>query len=177
MKMTTDTNALRVRQTGASRVRDDAQWVGMTEATQLADKSEATIRRLIERKLVEARKDQNGRYQIVRLSLMGYLASSSSPASTKASRSGVTSARTLSKASPFVTASSDEGVIVALREQIANFKDQLNREQRLNDELRVQVKDLEREKTQHLAEMRAMLSSSESKAQSVSQWVRSKLKG
>lgn len=171
--MVLGTEVLRGRQTGASRAPDE---VTMVEATRLSDKSEATIRRLIERKLVEARKDSNGRYQILRQSLMGYLASSSCPSSTSSSRGVAPGNRSSSKASPPVVTTSDESVVVVLREQIANLKDQVSREQRINDELRAQVKELERERTQHLAEMRAMLSQSESKANALSQWVRSKLK-
>lgn len=174
--MATDTETSRGHQAGASRARDEVQWVAMGEATRLSEKSEATIRRLIERKLVEARKDSNGRYQISRQSLMGHLVTSSPGSSTRTSRSGGVVQRSSPRASTLATPPQDDAVTSALREQIATMKEQMAREQRLSDELRIQVKELEKERTQHLAEMRAMLSSSESKAQSISQWVRSKLK-
>jgi len=49
----------------------------------------------------------------------------------------------------------------------------LDRERRINDELRQRVRELEQERTQHLAEMRALLSkSSDGKDGVLSRWIR-----
>jgi hypothetical protein len=76
--------------------------------------------------------------------LMTYLARSG-PETHRAVRGA--SARESPK--PPMTASSD-GLKIAL--------EALDRERKINDELRVQVRSLEQERNQHIAEMRALLS-------------------
>ena len=67
------------------------------------------------------------------------------------------------------TVGGDHGYVEALKEA----REALARERTINDELRIHIREIEKERTQHLAEMRAMLSrDSIGKDGVLSRWMR-----
>lgn len=146
----------------------------MKEAVKLSGKSEATLRRLISQKEVSARKDLDGRYVIAEESLRHYLVTKAQPpqVATGSSRHGASS-RGRDVGDGAHGGGRDEGVVTALRDLIAQLREDLERERRRADTLETRLIASQAERTQHMAEMRALLSRDGAGKEGVlSRWIR-----
>jgi excisionase family DNA binding protein len=142
----------------------ETSTVSLAEASRLLAKPENTIREWIKSKKLQAFRDTRGRWLIKRHDLMAFVA-------TKASsepRSGASS-KTRSHVEPS-TVGSTEG---STERYVRCLEDSLERERRINDELRAKIQGLEQERNQHMAEMRALLSKDlKDKSGTPSRWFR-----
>ncbi len=152
-----------------------SRGLSMREAVIISGKSEATLRRLISQKDVHAHKDGDGRYVIDETSLRHYLVTKAqlSLATVPVARHGA-SLRPRGGSADALNGEGINGeVIQALRDLIGQLRDDLERERRRADSLEARLVASEIEKTQHLAEMRAMLSKDLSGKEGVlSRWIR-----
>jgi excisionase family DNA binding protein len=143
--------------------------VSLSEASRLLSKPENTIREWIKTSKLQAHRDSRGRWLIRRHDLMAFIAVKGSTEG----RPGATSNPT-SKARSNVEGSTEPTVEPSTTRYIRSLEDSLDRERRINDELRQQLRHVEQERTQHIAEMRAMLSKDGSggKEGVLSRWIR-----
>lgn len=133
----------------------------MAEASRLVAKAESTVRAWVRSGQVRAWRDNDGWWCIDRDSLLGHAAG---VVSTKGAERGAVPRRG-AQADPFVPPQPTPS------ERI--LAEALERERRINDELRGRVRDLEQERTQHMAEMRALLSKDlKDKDGILSRWIR-----
>jgi DNA-binding transcriptional regulator/RsmH inhibitor MraZ len=149
--------------------------LSMKEAVRLSGKSEATLRRLIAQKEVSARKDADGRYIIAGESLRHYLVTKAQPppAAQGSSRHGASSRVRGVGQDDAHGVSRDEGVVTALRDLIAQLREDIERERRRADTLETRLIASQAERTQHMAEMRALLSKDlRAKEGVLSRWIR-----
>jgi hypothetical protein len=125
--------------------------VTLPEASAMIERGQTTVREWVQERLVTARKDSRGRWLIERDSLLARAAIEA--AATGRTREGATSLPTKrprpSHAEPRAEPSPE--VVTILRAENDHLK-QLLREER------ERCRRLEEERTQHLAEMRALLS-------------------
>jgi hypothetical protein len=129
----------------------------LTEAAKIVGKAPATLRRLINDGRIASTKDSQGRNRVRREDVIAYYAMMSDQALIS-DRAG---------------ASHTDSMINALRDQITILTQTVDREREENKELRVRIREMEQERTQHLAEMRAILSKdSQSKEGVISRWIR-----
>jgi predicted site-specific integrase-resolvase len=129
----------------------------LTEAAKIVGKAPATLRRLINDGRIASTKDSQGRNRVRREDVIAYYAMMSDQALI-CDRAG---------------ASHTDSMINALRDQITILTQTVDREREENKELRVRIREMEQERTQHLAEMRAILSKdSQSKEGVISRWIR-----
>jgi hypothetical protein len=135
--------------------------VTITEATTLIERPEGTIRDWVKKGLVTAKPDSRGRWLIERDSLLHR-------ASTLPSAKAARHPRTLS---PEPTTPSIEGSTQA---HIRTLEQTLDRERRINDDMRDQVKRLENEIFKLSHEMQALLSK-DTPTGVLSRWVKSKI--
>lgn len=155
-----------------------SQNISMKEAVKLSGKSEATIRRLISQKEIRASKDLDGRYIIEEESLRHYLVTKASTRSTLPTqpRHGASLRPRdghFNEAVPNFHDAIEEGVVPILKEVISQLRDDLERERQRASAIEARLFAAEAEKTQHLAEMRAMLSKdSQVKEGVISRWIR-----
>lgn len=142
--------------------------VSLAEASRLLAKPENTIREWIKSSKLPAHRDSRGRWLIKRHDLM-------SIAVTRASvepRPGATSKAT-SKGHHHAEGSVEPSTEPSNNRYVRSLEATLEREQRINDELRSRVLVLEQERTQHMAEMRALLSrDGVGKEGVLSRWIR-----
>lgn len=129
----------------------------MAEASKMIQRAESTVRTWIKTGQVRAQQDAAGWWRIERNSLLTHAAAD-------ASKRGVTqkgSAQVLTSPPPQQTPLEK------------TLMEALSRERHLNDDLRNQLKQLDAERTQHLAEMRALLSKDVKAADGIlSRWLR-----
>jgi len=142
--------------------------VSLSEASRLLSKPENTIREWIKTLKLPAQRDPRGRWIIRRSDLMAFIVTRSSTEG----RPGATS-----KAAPKVLSSSEGSTEVSVEPSagryVRSLEDSLDRERRINDELRAKITTMEQERTQHMAEMRAMLSRDGGGKEGVlSRWIR-----
>ena len=135
--------------------------VTITEASILIERPEGTIRDWVKKELVAAKLDSKGRWLIERDSLLNRAATSASTKATKHPRSSSTVPST----------SAIEGSTQA---HIRTLEQALDREHRINDDMREQIKRLEGEIFQLSHEMQAILSRNSPNG-SLSRWVKSKI--
>ena len=147
----------------------ESSTVSLSEASRLLSKPENTIREWIKTEKLHAHRDSRGRWLIRRHDLMAYIATKSSTEG----RPGATSNAT-SKARSHIEGSTEPTAEPSTTRYIRSLEDSLNRERHINDELRQQLRQVEQERTQHMAEMRAMLSKDGSggKEGVLSRWIR-----
>jgi hypothetical protein len=129
----------------------------LTEAARIVGKAPATLRRLVNDGRIPSTKDVQGRNRVRREDVIAYYATTSEQ-NPIPDRAG---------------ASHSDPMLGALRDQIAILVQTVDREREENRELRQRLREMEQERTQHLAEMRAMLSrDSNGKEGVLSRWIR-----
>jgi DNA-binding transcriptional MerR regulator len=141
--------------------------ISIAQAARLSGKSQATIRRWAAQKLVPARKTDDGHWVFTRAELIAHLGAYGSELS-ESRAIKVTSAKPHKEAL-------NRPLIDAHVERIKTLESLLEREQRLNDELREQLKGTTAEVFKLTAELRSFLSK-ETKS-SPTQWIRTKVQG
>ena len=142
--------------------------VSLSEASRLLSKPENTIREWIKTSKLPAHRDSRGRWLIRHHDLMAFIVTKSSVEG----RSGATS-NTGSKARTHDQLSTEPSTETSNTRYVRSLEDSLERERRINDELRARLAGMEQERTQHLAEMRALLSKdAASKDGVLSRWIR-----
>ena len=140
----------------------EATTVSLAEASRLLAKPENTIREWIKSSKLQAFRDVRGRWLIKRHDLMAFIATkASSEPRSGASSNGESKAR----------ANVEASTVGSTERYVRSLENSLERERRLNDELRTKIQGLEQERTQHLAEMRAILSKDQRDGV-VSRWFR-----
>ena len=150
--------------------------LSLAEASRRADVTPTSVRRWIASGKLKASKNKHDEWVIDPDILHHFLIQQSGIRSPQpapqvgggrrggATRSGATVAPTV-----VPTAGGDSGYLEALKEA----REALARERTANDELRLHIRELEKERTQHLAEMRAMLSRDLNGKEGVlSRWIR-----
>jgi excisionase family DNA binding protein len=142
---------------------DHGDTISVPEASRLSALGESTIRRLIESKEIDALRDSKKRIWVSKESLMKHLATSR-----QAPRS-INGASKLSVQPP--QAINGAAIVATLEEQIRILKEALSYEKELSKEFRTQIRVLESERTQHLAEMRALLSGKNEGLLSIKRWI------
>jgi Helix-turn-helix domain len=129
----------------------------LADAAKLVGKAPATLRRLVNDGRIESTKDSHGRNRVRREDVIAYYASTSDqpPVHDRAGAQG------------------SDPMVCALRDQIAILAQTVDREREENRELRQRLREMEQERSQHLAEMRALLSKDASSKDGVlSRWIR-----
>ena len=146
---------------GSSRGSVEGGGLTMAEASKLVDKAESTVRAWVRSQQVSAWQDAVGWWRIDRNSLLAHAA-------------GVGAAKGGSRGLTVRKGAHTEGSVTPQQTPTERvLAEGLERERRINDELRQQVRELEQERTQHMAEMRAMLSrDSGGKEGVISRWIR-----
>lgn len=114
----------------------------MAEASKMIQRAESTIRAWVKTGQVRARQDNAGWWRIERDSLIAHAAAEALKKGGPQRTGAYANPSTPPQQTPLETA----------------LMDALNRERSINDELRKLVVKLEEERTQHMAEMRALLS-------------------
>lgn len=139
--------------------------VSLPEAAAMIERGQTTIREWLQEGLLRARKDARRRWLIERDSLLARAAIEATPVGrARVGAASVASARPRSSL-PEPTSEGSE-LVATLRAENDHLK------QLLRDE-RDRCKKLEDERTQHLAEMRALLSKDSSgKGGVISRWIR-----
>lgn len=129
----------------------------LTDAAKLVGKAPATLRRLVNDGRIPSLKDTQGRNRVRREDVIAYYASMSDQVPVH-DRAG---------------AEREDPIVCALRDQIAILAQTVDREREENKELRQRLREMEQERTQHLAEMRALLSRDGAGKEGVlSRWIR-----
>jgi excisionase family DNA binding protein len=136
--------------------------ISVPEAAKVSGLGESTIRRLIEAHEINATRDSRKRVWISRESLMGHLATS-----TKAQRGGGVPTQIRSSTTKVTP---NDAVAASLEAQVSILKESVSHERELNRELRERVRILEGQLTQHMAEMRALLSGKSEGLLSLKKW-------
>lgn len=142
--------------------------VSLNEAARMVGKGESTVRLWLKNGVVRGRKDTNGCWIVERNSLISYVAVEAE----KKPQRRIAGAIAHSTSSAMATATGDTSA-----ELVATLRDALTRERALVDEFRRRIEalearnvELERERGQHISEMRAILTKdTEGK---VSRWFR-----
>ena len=119
-----------------------SEKVLLSDAATRLGKSPTTLRKLVNSGKIQASKDSQGRHWVTMLEAQAYYAIKSAP------RAGASRSHERD----------DDETVLLMREHNKRIERALEREERINDELRNQIRELERERTQHLAEMRTLLS-------------------
>lgn len=134
--------------------------VTLSQASKLLDRPENTIREWIKIGRLTGRRDSRGRWIIERSELMACAYERPQTVS----RLGATSK---------ATARIESATEASTERYIRSLEGGLDRERRINDDLRNQIKQLEGERSQHLAEMRALLTKDAKTTDGVlSRWLR-----
>jgi excisionase family DNA binding protein len=143
--------------------------VSLSEASKLLSKPENTIREWIKTAKLHAHRDSRGRWLIQRDDLMAFVAVKGSTEG----RPGATSKAT-PKVHSRIEGSTEPTTEPSTSRYIRSLEDSLERERRINDELRAKISGMDQERTQHMAEMRAMLSKDGNggKEGVLSRWIR-----
>jgi predicted site-specific integrase-resolvase len=128
----------------------------LPEAARMAGCSTTTLRRWLSNGIVEGGKNQSGDWRVAEQSLRVYL--STATPSTKATRC-------VQGAS-----GSETQITMEATELVIELRESLSRERKVNDDLRSQIRNFEQERTQHLAEMRALLSGKSEGLLSLKKW-------
>jgi len=138
----------------------------LPEASAMIERGQTTVREWVQERLVTARKDPRGRWLIERDSLLARAAIEASP--TARTRPGATSVPTpRARASLAQQQAEPSSEVTSLLRAENEYLKQLLREER------ERCRRLEEERTQHMAEMRAMLSKDSSGKEGVlSRWIR-----
>jgi len=118
----------------------------MAAASKLVGKAESTVRAWVRSQQVTAWQDNAGWWRIDRNSLLSHAAAGATAKG--ANRGTDTRQGAQSDPSPYPQPTPSERILT----------EALERERRLNDDLRARLLGMENERTQHMAEMRAMLS-------------------
>jgi hypothetical protein len=126
----------------------------LTDAAKLVGKAPATLRRLVNDGRIPSTKDTQGRNRVRREDVIAYYAAMDE-GHTIPDRAG---------------AMHEDNLTRALRDQITILTHTVDREREENRELRQRMREMEQERTQHLAEMRALLS--KGKEGGLMRWVR-----
>ncbi len=143
--------------------------ISVQEAAKMCGKGVTTIRRMIEKGTVEAQKDDTGQYWIDETNFRNHLVTDARPG-----RAPVTEKVDTKQRGHVSEASSGHLSIAELETMkvlLSMLQEQLAREQRRNDELQDHIRELERERTQHLAEMRALLLGKSEGILSIKRWL------
>lgn len=146
--------------------------ISLTEASRRANVSTTSVRRWITSGKLKASKTQGDEWVIdpddLHLFLIRQSGGQVPPTSPRPFGGKRTGATTVPPTvSP--TVGGGDGYAEALKEA----REALSRERRINDELRARVTALEQERTQHMAEMRALLSKDAASKEGVlSRWIR-----
>ncbi len=155
--------------TGSATTPADSRRISVQEAAKMSGKGVTTIRRLIEKGTVEAKRDDTGQYWINEASFRNYLVTDARPGKSSSSERLDTKQRGQGLEGPHGHQSVFE--LDTMKLLLATLQEQLSREQRKNDELQDQIRALEGERTQHLAEMRALLSGKSEGILSIKRWL------
>jgi DNA-binding transcriptional MerR regulator len=154
-----------------------SDFLSLTEASRRADVSPTSVRRWIAAGKLKASKNKNDEWVIDPDILHHFLIRQVGPRVGPTSentgggrRGGATAGGPTVGPSVGQTVGGGDGYAEALKEA----REALARERQINDELRTQVRELEKERTQHLAEMRAMLAKDGSGGREgmISRWIR-----
>lgn len=114
-----------------------------------------------------ATRTQQGHWQIDRVLLLAKAAAESSQKGSP--RVGAVTSQRVSSQNVEVAQSSQREVS---DDRIRDLQESLQRERRINDELRAEVRQLQAAQTQHLAELRALLESAGKDKGILSRWIR-----
>jgi hypothetical protein len=129
--------------------------VSISEAAKMLAKGQTFIRSLITKGDVDAIRTELGHWSISSDSLRSYAAThmvARDPTSVSRRVAGASRGRVDAARDPEIDLTRE------LRAALAREQEAVERERRLSDELRARVRELELERTQHMAEMRALLS-------------------
>lgn len=147
---------------GLKKPSIEGTGLAMAEASKLVGKAESTVRSWVRSQQVNAWQDAAGWWRIDRNSLLAHAAAT---ASSKGSDRGIGIRHgAQSEPSTYPQTTPSERILT----------EALERERRLNDELRAKLTAMENERTQHMAEMRALLSKDGNggKEGVLSRWIR-----
>lgn len=147
---------------GTKKPSTEGAGLTMAEASKLVGKAESTVRAWVRTQQVNAWQDTAGWWRIDRNSLLSHAASA---ATAKGNDRGAgTRQGAQSDLTSYPQPTPSERILT----------EALERERRLNDELRARLSVMENERTQHMAEMRAMLSKDGSGGKDgvLSRWIR-----
>lgn len=138
--------------------------VTLAEAAILTNRPQSTIRDWMRKGIIVGKQDQKGKWHLDRTTVIAAAATAPTAARTVAAQSQ----KTPSAASTVVTAADP-----TVARYIDSLQETVLREREENRELRSRIRELEQERTQHLAEMRAILSKdSQNKEGVISRWIR-----
>ncbi len=150
--------------------------ISLAEASRRANVSPTSIRRWITSGKINAKKTENDEWVIDSTELHLLLIKQSGKHVSHTVSDGSNSKRKGgTTVSPTVGDTVGDTVVgrLGLSEALKEARQALSREREINDELRSHLRELEKERTQHLAEMRAILSKdSQSKEGIISRWIR-----
>jgi hypothetical protein len=154
----------RTEGTAEGHKKPSAEGAGLTmaEASKLVGKAESTVRAWVRTQQVSAWQDAAGWWRIDRNSLLSHAAAAVTAKG--GDRGGTLRQGAQSDPSTYPQSTPSERIL----------SEALERERRLNDELRARLLSLENERTQHMAEMRALLSKDGNggKEGVLSRWIR-----
>lgn len=140
--------------------------VTIAEAAKMLGLSQTKIRGWLDESGFATRNEQ-GWWQIDRVALLAKAAEESSQKGSL--RVGAMTSQRVSSHNVGVSQSSQREVA---DERVRDLLESLQRERRINDELRAQMHDLQAAQTQHLAELRALLENNGKEKGILSRWIR-----
>jgi len=145
-----------------------AMTVTLSEAATMTGRPQSTIRDWLKKGVIEGKQDAKGRWQLDRITVVAAAATAPTAARAVASQLQQRSVATGTGTSTTVGA-----VDPTAARYIDSLQETVLREREENKELRARIRELEQERTQHLAEMRALLSKDLSgKDGVISRWIR-----
>lgn len=142
--------------------------VTLSEAATMTGRPQSTIRDWLKKGFIEGQQDAKGRWQLDRVTVVAAAATAPTAARAVARQLQQHSTATGIATSPAVGA-----VDPTAARYIDSLQETVLREREENKELRARIRELEQERTQHLAEMRALLSKDlRGKDGAISRWIR-----
>jgi vacuolar-type H+-ATPase subunit I/STV1 len=122
--------------------------VSLTEAATMTGRPQSTIRDWLKKGQIEGTRDEKGRWQLTRISVV----TAAATAPTAARSIAAQRIRKDNIASTIVPS-----VDPTVAKYVDSLQETIQREREENRELRARIRDFEQERTQHMAEMRALL--------------------
>ena len=143
--------------------------ISLNEAAVMVGKGDSTVRLWLKNGIVQGHKDSNGFWVVERNSLLAHAAIEGGKKIRKIN--GAESRNSNAHIAASVEPASD--LVMALRESLLRERQLLDDSRRRVETLEARINELERERTQHLAEMRALLSRDPKETDGVlSRWLR-----
>lgn len=149
---------------------NEAAVISLNEAAVMVGKGDSTVRLWLKNGVVQGHKDSNGCWAVERNSLLAHVAIEGGKKPQRKIR-GAESRNNSDHIAPSAEPASD--LVIALREALSRERQLLDDSTRRVEILEARIAHLERERTQHLAEMRALLSKDPKATDGVlSRWLR-----